>query len=749
METQNRKRSLSQSGDTFPSVTSPPSSKRRLLNSSVEESSASIVPKPSKIIPSINGVVRIYFDGVFDLFHYGHMRALKNAKKMFPQTYLIVGVISDKETLKYSGKTVLTETERMEAVSNCTWVDHVVSSSWIVTPSFLKTYSIDILIHGPDDEPSVKTGLRNSILSRFPSQAALQTNNLKTQYICLERTEGISTSIIISRIVRDFDGYVLRNLSKGVDRKDMNISLFTEKVMKAENTVKNVSKNLKMINDLQNFKVNKILTEWQENRVTNFLSNFGGKWLSSWSNLGFMKKISIFRKQKGIVQYPHSSEDEAAVEEEEVEDPQLFKRAFNACTSVISPWSNISESQFKVTVVRGGLTNQLYKCSLRRSILSPPQSPPSSPPLLSTANSSSSNANVSLNSSLSSFASDNRTLSSLVDRTKPEKPVKQVLMRIYGAHTDIFFDKEKENLIFQYCSDCGFGPKLFGFFEGGRLEEFIIAQTLQLHHLPIFSTDIGKKLAFMHHMELSSLPKQPSLFDSLYSWLDAVRGLDLSNLKPSDRELFQTKLPPVEELMIELGSLQEKLKQVDSPIVFCHNDLQEGNILYDRENDVLRFIDFEYGNYNFRGFDFGNHFCEWQFSYAVTEYPFFSVVSAFPTKSQQRNFLKGYLDSHQKILLEKRGNQQSPDESEDKIEELDEEYELEKMYVETCKFSLASHFLWGLWGILQASSSEIEFGFLEYSMARFTEYFKMKDLFFSLKSPQPKRKSKPFITTVI
>ena len=121
-----------------------------------------VIPaKPSSIYKLIpipkDRPVRIYSDGVYDLFHLGHARQLEQVKKAFPNTCLIVGVCSDKETHEHKGKTVMNEAERFEAVRHCKWVDETVIGPWVINDEFLKKHKIDLVAH--DDLPYNSAGM--------------------------------------------------------------------------------------------------------------------------------------------------------------------------------------------------------------------------------------------------------------------------------------------------------------------------------------------------------------------------------------------------------------------------------------------------------------------------------------------------------------------------------------------------------------------------------------------------------------
>eukprot|EP00210_Caulerpa_lentillifera_P001076 g1038.t1 len=168
--------------------------------------------------------VRVYADGIFDVFHFGHARALEQAKKLFPNTTLVVGCSSDKLTKKYKGKTVYNENERYESLRHCKWVDEIIRDApWVIDSAFIEKHKIDFVAH--DDLPySDATGQSDDIYDFVKKEG---------KFRAIQRTEGISTTEIILRIIRDYNDFVLRNLARGYTRKDMNVSLFREKRIRA------------------------------------------------------------------------------------------------------------------------------------------------------------------------------------------------------------------------------------------------------------------------------------------------------------------------------------------------------------------------------------------------------------------------------------------------------------------------------------------------------------------------------------
>ncbi|KAI1008148.1 hypothetical protein K3495_g93 [Podosphaera aphanis] len=183
----------------------------------------SIAPPPLGILthplgyitnpPPEGRAVRVYADGVFDLFHLGHMRQLEQAKKAFPEVYLIVGVTDDKETHKRKGLTVLSGQERAETVRHCRWVDEVIEGCpWIVTPEFLEEKKIDYVAH--DDLPYVAD----------EGDDIYEPIKQTGKFLVTQRTEGVSTTGIITKIVRDYEKYITRQFKRGTSRQELNVS---------------------------------------------------------------------------------------------------------------------------------------------------------------------------------------------------------------------------------------------------------------------------------------------------------------------------------------------------------------------------------------------------------------------------------------------------------------------------------------------------------------------------------------------
>ncbi|KJE90814.1 choline kinase, variant [Capsaspora owczarzaki ATCC 30864] len=431
---------------------------------------------------------------------------------------------------------------------------------------------------------------------------------------------------------------------------------------------------------------------------------------------------------------------------------------------------------------RGGLSNQLYRCVNRNRVGVP----------------------------ATASASDDQEVPSCV------------LLRLYGGDS-AFVSREHDNIIFAILAERRVGPELHGIFTEGRIEEFIESRTLQRKDLAIadLSRNIARRLAAFHSFPLP-LSKQPCLFVYIERWQAMAAEVLRVSMAEAQPALASSQLavPPAQpsrsrsnsdlndglarirsthsgtnipdrvgrtatrespinvtrplsandlKLLLDLTTtdfgtaeaqwLKAFLLRVPSPVVFCHNDLQEGNILEPssaRDTSFrrrpLRFIDYEYGAYNYRAFDIANHFCEWSIDYNVDAAPYFSITGKdFPTRAQQEIFIQSYLSAWECVddrvaasLFE--GDDDDSDRptatattttaaasaapqvrraASIRTSPITPD-EVARVVREVNAYVLASHFMWSVWSIVQAATSDIAFGYVEYAVQRLEVYFALK-----------------------
>ncbi|XP_014240177.1 choline/ethanolamine kinase isoform X1 [Cimex lectularius] len=356
-------------------------------------------------------------------------------------------------------------------------------------------------------------------------------------------------------------------------------------------------------------------------------------------------------------------------------DKEVVEAAVRICRGYLNgPWKKITDLDVNVKRLSGGLSNFLYHVKLDG-----------------------------------------------FEGVKPE----QVLLRVYGqTHGEGAIESLiTESVIFTLLSERKIGPKLYGVFPGGRIEEFIQSNSLTSQQLrdPEMSLAIAEKLAAVHLMNIP-INKQPQwIWDTMSRWLVTIEQAE-------PMEGPDTVLNSI-DFKTELQWLKNHLSKIPSPAVFCHNDLQGGNILLQQKSDgsqSLVFIDFEYCSYNYRGFDLANHFIEWTYDYTNKEYPHYTANSEnYPSEDSMRLFIEKYLST-----MYPDGKINKP-----------EVNNVKTMITEVKHYTLASHLLWCLWSIVNARTSSIPFGYWEYALERFTSYKKLKSQLISSKeSLSTKRK---------
>ncbi|GFT52708.1 hypothetical protein NPIL_313991 [Nephila pilipes] len=315
----------------------------------------------------------------------------------------------------------------------------------------------------------------------------------------------------------------------------------------------------------------------------------------------------------------------------------IKEEALKLCQDFLGePWREISISEFQFSAVSGGLSNSLYRCALPDSVV-----------------------------------------------IKNSKIPREVLLRIYGI-----LQEEEEGVVvaeaatFMLLAERKLGPKLFGVFPNGRLEEFIPSRTLKTEDYRLMYETIAREMAKIHALDVPVKRTHWFLPENMKKWLKLVED-DITGRSENAVELSDWYRKEVKWLL-------EELKKTKSPLVYCHNDLQGGNILLrqdspSKEDCKLMLIDFEFGSYNYRGFDL---------------------------RIKQILFTTAYFNQ----LVE-----------EQIIPASDVEEEVKNVIEEIDLFAMAANLLWSLWSIKMSLVPNLEFAHWNHGVTRRQAYRMIKE----------------------
>ncbi|GAM82095.1 hypothetical protein ANO11243_000740 [Dothideomycetidae sp. 11243] len=181
----------------------------------------------------------------------------------------------------------------------------------------------------------------------------------------------------------------------------------------------------------------------------------------------------------------------------------------------------------------------------------------------------------------------------------------------------------------------------------------------------------------------------------------------------------------VRAIQAEFDFLEAEMSKLPGPFgktfVFAHCDLLLGNVIIEpsaphsringhtANNASVHFIDYEYSSPAPAAFDLANHFAEW----AGMDCDY----NAIPTSSTRRDFITHYAKSY---------IQHSRLENSDGWHDAS----LQEPVDELCKlvdlYRGVPGFYWGVWALIQAQISQIDFDYASYAEERFGEYYAWK-----------------------
>lgn len=167
-----------------------------------------------------------------------------------------------------------------------------------------------------------------------------------------------------------------------------------------------------------------------------------------------------------------------------------------------------------------------------------------------------------------------------------------LLLRIYGPSSGSLISRANElHTLHVLSSQYNIGPRIYGTFENGRIEEYFESTTLTSTDIrnSKISCWIGARMAELHSVEISDVEMSPGEYGA--TWETSVSKNVAAWLSPAQEVLALPGVLQTAKREFDLGRFRDEwakymrwLSKVDdensgSQRVFAHNDTQYGNLL--------------------------------------------------------------------------------------------------------------------------------------------------------------------------
>ncbi|KAL9131086.1 MAG: hypothetical protein Q9217_000909 [Psora testacea] len=319
--------------------------------------------------------------------------------------------------------------------------------------------------------------------------------------------------------------------------------------------------------------------------------------------------------------------------------------------------------------------------------------------------------------------------------TEEQLDKEAVLLRAYGNGTEVLIDRDRETTSHSLLAQHGLAPPLLARFQNGLIYKFIRGQVcspsdLQREHI---WRGVARRLAQWHALlpivadgmkavikddEDIALAQPPLTSPGALDKINAITpGKPVPNIwTVMQKWIFalpagtKAELDQKATLQRELARSATELGNTpglgSNGLVFAHCDLLSGNIIiqprHRSEQDPtiapVSFIDYEYATPSPVAFDLVNHFSEWG--------GFDCDYNVLPTRSTRRAFIEEYMASY--------ASHTHIDPSVDYVARIFHEVDL---------FRGIPGLYWGVWALIQATISQIDFDYAFYAKVRLGEYF--------------------------